>query len=91
MGFSPDGVLFLLVAANYVAGRHMAIEGDLTRNENDQQTPPSSPRNGFAVIARGAADLRGVSKDGSRRARGHPSRRAEGGVHLRMAAACGNG
>src|SRR5258705_1264019 len=26
-------------------------------------TQPSSPRNGFAVIARGAARLRGVSKD----------------------------
>src|SRR3954470_5214708 len=25
--------------------------------------PPSSPRNGFAVIARGVARLRGVSKD----------------------------
>src|SRR3954454_9974995 len=33
----------------------------------EPHTPPSSPRNGYAVVARGAARLRGVSKDG----RGH--------------------
>jgi hypothetical protein len=46
--------------------------------------PPSSPRNGYAVVARGAARLRGVSKDRHRRVCGHPSRLAEGGEHLRM-------
>jgi hypothetical protein len=49
---------------------------------------PSSPRNGFAVIARGAALLRGVSKDGCEHgACGHPSRLAKGGEHLRTTAA----
>src|SRR5882757_498594 len=38
---------------------------------------PSSPRNGFAVIARGAARLRGVSKDGPGALVADPSRRGQ--------------
>src|SRR4051794_32991539 len=50
--------------------------------------PTSSPRNGYAVVARGAARLRGVSKDGHGHPRcGHPSRlAAKCGEHLRMTA-----
>jgi hypothetical protein len=48
---------------------------------------PSSPRNGFAVIARGAARLRGVSKDRPRVLVADPSRLAlKEGEHLRMTA-----
>jgi hypothetical protein len=51
-------------------------------NESNQQALPASPRNGFAVIAGGAARLR-VSKDRPHLA---SSTRAEEGAHLRMTA-----
>jgi hypothetical protein len=48
---------------------------------------PSSPRNGCAVVARGAARLRGVSKDGPGALVANPSRLAvKNGEHLRMTA-----
>jgi hypothetical protein len=59
----------------------------MLKSVSEPHIQPSSPRNGCAVVARGAALLRVVSKDGCEHgACGHPSRLAEGGEHLRMTA-----
>src|SRR5947209_6041219 len=48
----------------------LAVPVAQARTLTAQHTRPSSPRNGFAVVARGAARLRGVSKDAREHAGG---------------------